>query len=214
MSVDQSLMYVIDREFSGHHFERIMPLKAIKAAVLMPLIEKDGELSLLFEVRSRKIGQGGEICFPGGHIETGESAYNAAIRETSEELLIPHDDIAVTAPMFKMIGPAGADVFAYLGHIDNYCGSFSEAEVESVFSISLKRLMEMEPKVSDTVFVQTPQEDFHYELIPHGRDYPWADIKKRYFFYETEYGVIWGMTGELLHKLLETFRDAGLTAYL
>ena len=51
MSMDQSLMDVIDREFSGHHFERIMPLKAIKASVLMPLIEKDGELSLLFEVR-------------------------------------------------------------------------------------------------------------------------------------------------------------------
>ncbi len=214
MNNDNSLIEMISNEFSNHRFERIMPLKAIKASVLMPLVKKDGELSLLFEVRSRNIEQGGEICFPGGRIETGESPADAALRETKEELCLADGKANIIAPMFKMIGPAGADVFAYLGRIDEYEGTYSEAEVASVFSISIKELMKIEPKVSDTVFVQTPQEGFHYELIPNGRDYPWADIKKRYFFYETEFGVIWGMTGELLHKLLESFSAAGIEAYI
>ena len=39
-------------------------------AVLVPLIEKDGEFHILFEVRSPKLkSQPGEVCFPGGAVE-------------------------------------------------------------------------------------------------------------------------------------------------
>ena len=70
----------------GRDFEHILPPGAIKAAVFMPLVEADGKLSLLFEVRSKLIGQAGEVCFPGGRIEEGESPLDAAVRETMEEL--------------------------------------------------------------------------------------------------------------------------------
>ena len=41
-------------------------------AVLVPLIEKDGEFRILFEVRSPKLkSQPGEVCFPGGAVEDG-----------------------------------------------------------------------------------------------------------------------------------------------
>ena len=35
-------------------------------SVVLPLVEQDGELCILFEVRSAAISQGGEVCFPGG----------------------------------------------------------------------------------------------------------------------------------------------------
>ena len=42
-------------------------------AVLVPVVEEHGELSLLFEVRAASLRtQPGEVCFPGGAIELGE----------------------------------------------------------------------------------------------------------------------------------------------
>lgn len=68
--------------------------------MLIPLVEKDGELHLLFEVRAKHMeSQPGEICFPGGHVEQGENPKDAALRETFEELGIPTEKI-------ELIGPA------------------------------------------------------------------------------------------------------------
>lgn len=214
MSTNGEIIRIFENEYKKHSFERILPLGAIRAAVLMPLTEEDGKIRLLFEVRSKNINQGGEICFPGGRIEENESPQEAAVRETREELLIKEENIRIIAPMYKMLGPAGADIFSYLGFIENYSGTFSGSEAAGVFSISVKELLSIEPKTSEVLFVQTPQPGFCYELIPNGRDYPWADIRRKYYFYETRHGIIWGMTGELLHGFLESIRGKGLDSCL
>ena len=52
-------------------------------AVLAPLVRVDGETHLLFEVRALHMRrQPGEVCFPGGQIEEGETPLEAAVRET------------------------------------------------------------------------------------------------------------------------------------
>ncbi|HQE65663.1 MAG TPA: NUDIX domain-containing protein [Bacillota bacterium] len=61
----------------------------LEFSVLVPIIKTGSEFSLLFEVRSEKLAkQPNEICFPGGKIESFENARQAALRETTEELLI------------------------------------------------------------------------------------------------------------------------------
>ena len=56
---------------------------AVKFAVLVPLVEANGELHLLYEVRAATLQrQPGEVCFPGGRIEEGETAVQCALRET------------------------------------------------------------------------------------------------------------------------------------
>jgi len=42
-------------------------------AVLIPIIEVDGKDHILFEVRSQNITQPGEVSFPGGRVEMGET---------------------------------------------------------------------------------------------------------------------------------------------
>ena len=81
---------------AGRTYEEIRPVKR-KNAVLIPLVEKEGEWSILFEVRQTGIRQGGEICFPGGRIEEHETVEEAAVRETSEELLISPEKIEAPA---------------------------------------------------------------------------------------------------------------------
>ncbi|MBQ1630012.1 MAG: NUDIX domain-containing protein, partial [Firmicutes bacterium] len=55
-------------------------------AVLMPLVKVNGEICFLFEVRSQDVAQPGDVCFPGGRIEEGETVVEAAVREAREEI--------------------------------------------------------------------------------------------------------------------------------
>ena len=62
----------ISRRLSGRS-PRLQDVTA-EYAVLVPLVEGGEELSLLFEVRAYTLRrQPGEVCFPGGRIEPGES---------------------------------------------------------------------------------------------------------------------------------------------
>ncbi len=56
------------------------------AAVLIPIVREKTGAAFLMEVRSQNVWQPGEICFPGGHIEAGETPIGTALRETKEEL--------------------------------------------------------------------------------------------------------------------------------
>ena len=56
-------------------------------AVLVPLVEGPEGLSLLYEVRPAKLHHhSGEVCFPGGRMEAGETPRQCALRETREEI--------------------------------------------------------------------------------------------------------------------------------
>ena len=47
-------------------------------AVLIPLVRTESGDALLMEVRSEKVRQPGEVCFPGGRSECGETAIGTA----------------------------------------------------------------------------------------------------------------------------------------
>jgi coenzyme A diphosphatase NUDT7 len=88
-------------------------------SVLVPLVEKDDELHILYEVRSDNLTkQPGEVCFPGGRMEKGETPEQCAIRETSEELNISENDIKVIAQMDYMHTYSNFTMYAFLGTID------------------------------------------------------------------------------------------------
>lgn len=191
---------------AGRSFEEIRPVER-QNAVLIPLVEASGELSILFEVRQASIRQGGEICFPGGRIEENETAEEAAVRETSEELLVPRDRIEVIAPMHVMAGPGGAKISSCLGFVRGYEGSFSEREVDHVFTVPLRWFSANRPRIVEASMVVKTPGDFPFELLPGGRNYPWRSIPRSFYFYETDGGVIWGITGQLLYHCLEVLSE-------
>src|SRR6478672_11446403 len=78
-----------------------------KYAVMIPLIQKDSKVHVLFEVRSLELrSQPGEICFPGGKMDKQDRDERAAaIRETVEELGIKSEQISGVFPIDYMITP-------------------------------------------------------------------------------------------------------------
>ena len=151
----------------------------------------------------RGSGRGGEICFPGGGIEENETAEEAAVREASEELLIPREKIELIAPMHVMTGPGGAKISSCLGILRDYEGTYSKQEVERVFCVPLSWFASHKPRISNASMVVKTPEDFPYELLPGGENYPWHSIPRRFYFYESDGGVIWGITAQLLYHCLK-----------
>lgn len=75
-------------------------------SVLIPLIEADNGLEILFEIRSSDLrSQPNEVCFPGGRIENAESPTECAIRETHEEILISPDQIQIVGELQTLLTP-------------------------------------------------------------------------------------------------------------
>ena len=58
-----------------------------EAAVLVPIIWHDAAPSILLTLRAPNLAaHAGQVAFPGGRIEPGESAEDAALREAAEEV--------------------------------------------------------------------------------------------------------------------------------
>ena len=193
----------IREKLKDHKTERAVAVRRSDAAVLIPLVKTEEGLSVLFEVRKSDIPQGGEICFPGGHIEEGETPEESALRETSEELLLPKDRIEVICPMHLRIGHWGGDVYSFLGFLKDYEGTFSEKEVDHVFTMPLSYFEIHKPEIHIARMVFEADDDFPYHLIPGGKDYPFDPMERKMHFYETQHGVIWGLTASFLARFLE-----------
>ena len=64
----------MSRIWGSRRAGRLEKEKIRRAAVLVPLIQKGGEYHVVFEVRAGSLKtQPGEICFPGGAVERGET---------------------------------------------------------------------------------------------------------------------------------------------
>ncbi|XP_066929903.1 mitochondrial coenzyme A diphosphatase NUDT8-like [Clytia hemisphaerica] len=86
---------LIKRLKRGGRFRFTRPPK--NAAVVIPLCEMDGRLSILFTLRSPHLyNHGGQVSFPGGKVDdTDASRSHTAVRECVEELGINRDKIDV-----------------------------------------------------------------------------------------------------------------------
>ena len=191
----------------SHELEVILPDHPRFTAVMIPLVEMDGEWHVLFQVRSDTVDQPGEVSFPGGHVEPGETARQAAVRETCEELLVSPEQVELLAPMHRMADRGRLVIDSFLGVVHDYQGSFLEEEVARIFTVPLNRLMEREPDIYEIPMKLSLGDDFPWELIPGGKSYPFIRIPRRFYFYHEE-EIIWGITGELLYQAIKLLKES------
>lgn len=179
-------------------------------SVLVPLVEKDGQLCLLYELRAAHMKrQPGEVCFPGGKVEEGESFQQCAVRETVEELGIREDDITVINQMDVMHTYSNFTLFPFLGIIKEEALErlgCNPDEVEEVFTVPLDSLMENDPFIYKMQIVPQIKEDFPYERIKFPKTYNWRKGTNEIPIYEYENRIIWGLTGRVTMNLLKVLK--------
>lgn len=157
------------------------------AAVLAPLVEEP-EASLVFTVRSSDLSRhAGEISFPGGLQDPGESLSETALREAFEEIgLDPEmtDLVGALPPVHTTV--SGILVVPFVGMLESLPALVvSEGEIEEVLTFTVARLAEAERAVE---VAREPGRVWHG------------------FAYELDGYMIWGATGWMLHGLLEVIR--------
>ena len=173
-------------------------------AVFIPKIEIEGRDHILLEVRSQNIAQPGEVSFPGGKVESGESFEEAAVRETMEELLLDREDIILEGYSSMILSSTYRHIKAYYGRIDKNIEQIKyNEEVESVFAVNIDFLKENEPIMYRAPYRMEFPNDFPFEKIPNGKDYSFTPLYHDMFFYDTN-PVIWGLTAKLLKNFIES----------
>ena len=157
------------------------------AAVLAPLV-LEPEPALIFTVRAAALSRhAGEISFPGGLQDPGESLAETALREAHEEIGLEPSAVTLLGALPAVHTFVSAIlVVPFVGTVQRVPRFVvNDAEIDEVLVFGLDELAAVERPIS-------------YDRPDGG---VW-----RGFAYELEGHTVWGATGSMLHTLLETMR--------
>lgn len=175
-------------------------------AVLAPVVETADGLALLFEVRSRRLRtQPGEVCFPGGAVERGESPQETALRETMEELGLPRHLIEVGPPLPPQYRTGREPTRPFLGRLlPGWEGALhtNPDEVEEVFPVPLAFFREDPPQIYRCESVTLPGEDFPHAQLGFPQGYPWRRGEVLIPVWMWQNRAIWGLTARVVRDLM------------
>ena len=157
-----------------------------KAAVLLPLIERQNGLNILFTERALHLRHHpGQISFPGGRYEASDnSLQGTALRETEEEIGILHSQVDIFGSLPGLPTISGFVVSPFLGFVcSEHNIQIDQQEVRSVFEVPLPYLLDSDNFYKQHLFAN----------------------KKRHFTYCIPYQnhLIWGATAQMLKNLQE-----------
>ena len=180
-------------------------------SVLVPVVEKEGKLYLLYERRARDMKrQPGEICFPGGELEQDETTKECALRETWEEIGIPQESIRVVSQLDTIYTYSNFAMYCYLGIVDAKALDhmvLNPGEVEEAFLVELDWLLTHEPEIYWTDVIPEPPEGFPYEKVTGGMPSSWRKGKAPVPVYEEYDGnVIWGLTARITKRFTDVIK--------
>lgn len=160
-----------------------------QASVLMPLIKRQEWMVLLTQRPMTMPRHPGQISFPGGLREPFETAMEAALRETQEEVGIEPQDIQVLGRLPSFNAVSEYRVTPYVGVVDSGAKIIPcEREVEDAFEVPFSFLMN-----SDNHIIR----DVHFD----GKEHRIYDMP-----YDGPDGIhrnIWGMTAMMMRRLYE-----------
>lgn len=188
------------------HVPQVQDVKQ-EYAVLVPLVQGPEGLSLLFEVRASTLTrQPGEVCFPGGRVESGESPRDCALRETFEELAIPPEEVEIIAPLDLLVQQGKFVMHPFLGVVSPAGLAAmrpSPAEVEHTFLTPVDWLRAHTPQVYQYELLPRVGEDFPYDRIGFPQGYHWRRGAAEVPIYDWSERPIWGLTGRIVRHLME-----------
>lgn len=149
--------------------------KLHSAAVLIPLIERRGELQVLLTQRSDRLRRhAGQIAFPGGRADPDDSGpLDTALRETEEEIALARGAVSVIGFLDDYPTITGFRVTPVVARVDPEATYEPDGqEVTEVFEVPLDFVLERgnyHEKHFDHEGLKLP-----YYAVPYGERYIWG----------------------------------------
>jgi len=158
-----------------------------KAAVLFPLVMRDDWKVILTQRPETMPSHPGQISFPGGKAEVGETISQTALRETEEEIGVKPDDIELLGRLPSFNAVSEYRITPFVGVVASTAKIIPDPrEVESAFEVPLSFLMNPENHVRREVFFD-------------GQDHVLFDMP--YNEANGRHRNIWGMTAMTIYRL-------------
>jgi len=160
-----------------------------RAAVLLPLYQRDGELRVVLTKRSETVANHkGEISFPGGAVEEHDAdSIATALREAEEEIGLAPGHVRIIGRLDDLITISDYHVTAHVGVIETtrspYIWRPQAHEVAEVIEVPIAHLLDVANLIEFPV-------QRNGETV----------TREGYRFGEH---VIWGATGRMLRNFLE-----------
>jgi mutator protein MutT len=171
---------------SRPHLLPVPPNDTLRSsAVLIAIIDGADGAEVLLTRRSETLrNHRGEISFPGGRVDAGETFEAAALREAHEEVALEPSAVQLHGridPFSTMVSRSFiVPVVGTVGQAPVLRAA--ESEVERIMWVPLAEL--------------TRTDTFREELWGHN------DERRPMFFFELDDETIWGATARILHQLL------------
>jgi 8-oxo-dGTP pyrophosphatase MutT (NUDIX family) len=145
------------------------------AAVLIPIVARDNELTVLLTQRTAHLkAHSGQVSFPGGKAEPGDlSEESTALRETLEEIGLASERVELLGRLSRYHTRTGFRVTPVVGVVTPPFELRPDVqEVEEVFEVPLSFLLDPANHQRHSRELQGRQ--VPYFAIPYGRHYIWG----------------------------------------
>ena len=144
-SGDDLLWLVGDSQEAREQLRAARSKEAVPAAVLVPLVERDSGLTVLLTQRAATLkDHAGQVSFPGGRIEPGDTdPWCAALREAHEEIGLSGSFVEFAGYLPDHWVGTGFRVTPVVGFVNPlYELRIATAEVHDVFEVPLNYILD------------------------------------------------------------------------
>ncbi|HAA93206.1 MAG TPA: CoA pyrophosphatase [Rhodospirillaceae bacterium] len=152
-----------------------MPANTKPAAVLVPLVPRDREITVLLTQRTDHLkDHAGQVSFPGGRVERQDAdRESAALRETKEEIGLSSDRIELVGKLDIYMTRTGYEVTPIVGIVSPpFDVKPDPFEVADIFEVPLEFLMD--PSNHQRMSKQVDGNTRHFYAMEYGERFIWG----------------------------------------